>query len=149
VERQRPGERCREREDRAERRIYEIADRAGNTLVLTEVVMRGQGQLRARIESLRYGSLPAVPAPENQSRFEWAHDRRRGGLRHLSQSLRVGKGRRTTQEARATYDPRTASTRIEWSGGRRRGTPQAGIVLLSLETGAFGLRIAPRGASTP
>ncbi len=142
-----PGEGGQKPEHLAERRSYEIRDRAGNTLQLVEVVKARGNELQVRIESVRYGSSPVVQLPDNRMKFEWALERGTGRLRQLEQRVRVGQGR-DSQVARAWSDKRMESTLVELSGTKPPPARKSGVFLLGLTTQGGRLHIDVRDPST-
>ena len=78
-----------DRKPSAQLRTYLIADRAGNTLQVVELVSIQGHHVKVRVVSIQYNGGPVVRAGRNEERFEWETDKN-GVLRELVQMVDVG-----------------------------------------------------------
>ena len=122
-------DKCRRREHTAEERIYQIGDRAGNTLRASIVVKRIGKQLRARITSLHYAGR-ATAVIGNSISVDW--------------STRGSTVTRLTQHVWMTRGKKKEHIQVDFPGGRYstivdsrapgRKTRYSGIPLLKIAT---------------
>jgi len=133
-----------EDEDRDEdetrvRRTYRIEDRAGNSLVLVELVKREGHELKAQVESLRYNDGAPITPARNKTKLEWAL--KAGALKELEQKIEVGRGRHE-QEVEAEFEAKKNRTTIKVEEPEpERKIERPGLVLLRLATDRGMLRI--------
>ena len=114
------------------RRVYEIRDRADNTLRLVIDVKREGHELTASVVSLSYNGATLIVPQKNRFSVEWSIER--GTLRELEQSIEIGKGDAAT-EIQAQFEAEKNVTRIEIEKPEPgTKTVRPGLVLLTITT---------------
>lgn len=90
----------------SERRTYQVADAAGNTLQVVVDVSDPHRRIDARILTLQYGSAPAIAVAPNQQGFQWKLHQQ-GALKEVTQRM-AGGGSQVT----ASFNDQTNTTVI-------------------------------------
>jgi hypothetical protein len=118
--------------EEAVRRVYEIRDRADNTLQLVIDVKREGHELKANVVSLSYNGATAIVPQKNRFSVEWSIER--GTLRELEQSIEIGKGD-AASAIRAKFAAEKNTTRIDVQKPEPgTKTVRPGLVLLTITT---------------
>ncbi|HEU4942652.1 MAG TPA: hypothetical protein VFT18_05255, partial [Gaiellaceae bacterium] len=121
----------------AERRTYDLADRAGNTLRLVDVVRLTRSDAIATIQTLQYNGGAVTTPAEHRVSISWTGPA--SGLKSLDQNLSVST---PLQSGKASWKWNDDVTEIKLlTGGVTTKTTVPGMFLLRLATNAGALSI--------
>jgi type VI secretion system secreted protein Hcp len=115
----------------AELRVYDITDKAGNSIKLTEVVKQKGKQIKVKVLSIQYEDGPVIKPKLATKHFEWSAAKD-GSVKELEQKMTVGKGK-IKQEVEAKFDLKKNQTKIEYKNPKLKET-LPGMVLLKMST---------------
>ena|SRR5579885_2511120 len=96
----------------AELRTFNIVDSAGNSLVLTEKVVKSNNQINVHVISMQYNNGKVMPAPINLKHFSWSLDKK-NNVQELDQAMIVGKFILPTIFVHAEFSQGNNQTHIE------------------------------------